>query len=308
MGSASFSLPILSALLEQGPRLDDPVDVVGVVTQPDRPAGRGRKLTPNPVALAADELDIPLLKPRRLRSADALAALAALDPDVAVVAAYGQILPQAALDIPAHGCLNLHPSLLPRHRGPSPMVATILSGDEITGTTLMLMSDRMDAGPIVDRRTAAMDERESAGDLEARLSEVSAAMLLEDLPRWVRGWMTLRPQDESEATYSHLLNKADARVDWTLPAIEIARMVRAFDPWPVAHASWEDKAIRLYGARVAPGDALPGQVESLVEGALAVGTGSGVVLIDELQLAGARRLPASEFVNGHAALLGSRLE
>lgn len=188
------------------------------------------------------------------------------------------------------------------------MVATILSGDEITGTTLMLMSDRMDAGPIVDRRTAAMDERESAGDLEARLSEVSAAMLLEDLPRWVRGWMTLRPQDESEATYSHLLNKADARVDWTLPAIEIARMVRAFDPWPVAHASWEDKAIRLYGARVAPGDALPGQVESLVEGALAVGTGSGVVLIDELQLAGARRLPASEFVNGHAALLGSRLE
>ena len=308
MGSGSFSLPILAALTEGGTQLPVPVEVVGVVTQPDRPAGRGRRLRANSVAVAAVESEISVLKPQRLRRPEALAELAALAPDIVVVAAYGQILPTAALQIPAHGCLNLHPSLLPRHRGPAPVAGTILSGDRTTATTLMLMNEAMDAGPLIGHIETGVAERETAGELEARLGTLSGTLLLQELPGWLRGDLAAVPQNEAEATYTHMLTKDEARVDWKVPAELIDRQVRAFDPWPVAHCEWKGQAVRLFRSHTAPGAAEPGQVLGLDGSALAIGTGRNILVVEELQLAGARRLAAADAVRGHPSILGATLE
>jgi methionyl-tRNA formyltransferase len=307
MGSGSFSLPVLTALLDGGPRLDAPVQVAGVVSQPDRPAGRGRRLRPNPITALARDRALPLMQPQRLRARDALAELSALRPDISVVAAYGQILPAAALAIPPHGSLNLHPSLLPLHRGPSPVIGTILAGDRHTGSTLMLMSETMDAGPIVSQVETQVGDAETAGELELRLGRLSGELLLRNLPAWLEGGLQPAAQDESLATYTRLLSKDDAHIDWRQPAEEIDRRIRAFDPWPVAHSYWDGQLVRLFRPRTFPGRADAGLVLGLEDESLAVAAGEGIVLIEELQFAGARRLPAADVVRGHPDLLGARL-
>jgi methionyl-tRNA formyltransferase len=307
MGSGTFSVPVLTALLDGGPKLRPAVEVVGIVSQPDRPAGRGRRVTVNVVAAVARDRHVPLVQPRRLRESESLADLAHLRPDVVIVAAYGQILPAADLAIPKRGCLNLHPSLLPRHRGPAPVVATILNGDAQTGTTLMLMNERMDEGPIVDQVETAVDRGETAGDLEARLAALSGEMLLRDLPSWLNGDGRAVPQDGPGATYTGMLSKSDARVAWGLAADDIDRRIRAFDPWPVAHCLWRDRQMRLFRSESRAGDVEPGLVLGLEDGRLAIGAAGGVVLIAELQLAGGRRLTAAEVVRGHSDLVGAHL-
>jgi methionyl-tRNA formyltransferase len=303
MGSDTFSLPILAALIERGPMLEVPVEVVAVVTQPDRPAGRGRRAAPNIVKDRATAADLRVLQPVRLREPDAMDTLAALAPDVIVVASFGQILPRVVLDLPSYNALNLHPSLLPRYRGPSPIIAPILAGDPITGTTLMLMAPKMDAGPILDQVETPIGPAETGGELRDRLAILSADLLARDLPRWLRGEIEPIPQFEGEATYTRLVDRADARLDWSLPAEDIARRVRAFNPRPGAFTEWNGEPLRIQTTTAAAGVAAPGHVVGESGGGIAVGTGHGVLVVETLQLPGGRPLRATEAVRGHPALL-----
>lgn len=308
MGSDTFSTPILSALVEGGEMLSVPVTLAAVVTQPDRPSGRGRRLAPGPVKSLAESAGVPVLQPERLRDPGAIEDVLALKPDVIVVASYGQILPRVLLDAPPFRALNLHPSLLPRYRGSSPIAAPILAGDPETGTTLMLMSPRMDAGPILDQRPVAVGPVETSGELAERLAIVSARLLLDDLPLWLNRAIEPRPQDESRATYTERLNKTDGQIDWTETAETIQRRARAFTPWPGAYSFWDGRQVKLLDTRARDGRIEPGLVEVAADDALSVGTGHGVLEVRRLQLAGGKPVPAAEFVRGHpgisAAVLG----
>jgi methionyl-tRNA formyltransferase len=282
------------------------VDIAAVVTQPDRPGGRGRKLRESPVKAYAQERDIAVLQPARLRAADALEDFRSLESELVVVASYGQILPPAVLDEPRYGCLNLHPSLLPKYRGPSPISASILAGDKSTGTTVMLMNPTMDGGDIVAQEEASIGPEETAGELEARLATVSAELLLRVLPDWLAHRCKPTAQDDSEATFTSRISKADGAVDWLLPAVDLSRRVRAFNPWPVAYTLWKGRQIRILRARAVAGKATPGRVMDLASDGMLVGAGDGVLAITELQLPGGRPLPAETIVRGHPELLGSQ--
>ena len=305
MGSDSFSLPILRSMLEGGPEIG--VDLVAVVSQPDRAAGRGRKLTPNVVTTFARESEISVLQPERLREASAVEAILALEPELLVVAAYGQFLPNQLLDAPRFGALNLHPSLLPRYRGPSPIAGAILAGDATTGTTLLKMTAKMDAGPILAQCETEIDPEETAGELEARLAGLSADLLMSTLPGWLDASVVPKEQDETAASYTRLFAKEDALIDWLKPAETIAREVRAFNPWPVAHTTWQGRQLRILRARAESGAAEPGRVAGLLDDGIAVGTGDGLLLARELQLAGGTALPALALARGRRDLLDAHL-
>lgn len=284
-----------------------PVSVAGVVTQPDRPSGRGRRLTSGPVKAMAERAGVTVLQPERVRSAGAVSEVLDLRPDVIVVASYGQILPASLLDAPAGRAMNLHPSLLPLYRGPAPIAAPILAGDSVTGVTLMLMSPRMDAGPILDQRRVPIEPDETAGDLAARLAEESAALLLEDLPAWLEGEIEPRSQDEEKATYTERIAKDDGIIDWSVPAGEVARKVRAFTPWPGAYTTWAGRPIMLLSTSVEDGSAPPGEVLVTDRGELAVGTARGTLVIQRLQPAGGKPMSAEAFLRGHPSVAGDVL-
>jgi len=300
MGTPEFSVPTLAMLVEEG------YDVVGVVTQPDRPAGRGRKVTQSPVKQFALSHGLQVLQPDTLRKPEVVAELAALRPDVIVVAAYGKILPPKVLSIPPKGCINVHASLLPRHRGASPIAAAILAGDAITGTTIMLMDEGMDTGPILAQATMEVRPDDTAGTLGERLARQGAELLAATLPMWLAGEITPQPQPEEGATVCRPIRKEQGRIDWTRPAVEIERMVRAYHPWPGAFTFWEGRLFKIVRAHVAGGSAAPGEVIPWEEGA-AVGTGDGLLVLDEVQLAGRRAMPISDFLRGQRAILGARL-
>jgi methionyl-tRNA formyltransferase len=223
------------------------------------------------------------------------------------VASFGQILPRALLEVPRYRCLNLHPSLLPRFRGASPIESAILDGVDETGTSLMLMVQKMDAGPVLGQKRLAISPAETAGELTARLATLSGELLLETLPGWVRGDVTTRDQDEHDATYTVRITKQDGWVDWSCPAETIARRVRAFNPWPVAHTVWSGRSLRLLRAHARAGSAPPGHVVGVEDGGLVIGTGSGLLVVGEMQLAGGRPAPAAALVRGYPQLLGATL-
>ncbi len=302
MGSDTFSLPILEALISGGRRLSQPVELVGVVTQPDRNVGRGRKLAPNAVKQRAVAENLVVLQPERLRNEDPVQSVLALRPDLIVVASFGQILPRALYEAPRFKCLNLHPSLLPRYRGASPITAPILAGDDLTGATLMQLSMKMDAGPIVSQEAVRLDGAETAGELEARLATKSADLLLRDLPAWLGGQLEPVAQDESDATYTTKLTKHDGLLDWWEPAETLARRVRAYNPWPAAHTYLEGRQLRVLRAGVESGAAEPGTAVDLREGRLLVGTARGLLAIEEVQFAGGRVLDVDQLVHGHPKL------
>jgi len=308
MGSDTFSLPILEALISGGRRLSQPVELVGVVTQPDRTEGRGRKLAPNAVKQRAVAENLVVLQPERLRNEDTVQSVLALRPDLIVVASFGQILPRALYEAPRFKCLNLHPSLLPRYRGASPITAPILAGDDVTGVTLMQVSMKMDAGPIVSQVAVRLDGAETAGELEARLARKSADLLLRDLPAWLEGLLEPLPQDEGAATYTAKLTKHDGLLDWRDPADTLARRVRAFNPWPAAYTFLEGRQLRVLRAGVERGAAEPGIVVDLTEGRLLVGTSRGLLAVQEAQFAGGRALDVDQLVRGHPGLRSARFD
>lgn len=309
MGTPEFAVPSLRALVEAG------IEVVAVVTQPDRPSGRGGRPTSPPVKIAAEHLGLRILQPPTLRSADVVALLRSLNPDVIVVAAYGQILRRAVLDLPPLGCVNVHPSLLPKLRGASPIQAAIREGLSETGVSIMLMDERLDAGPVLAQTTAPIGPEDTGATLGARLADLGANLLVNTLDRLSRGDLVPRPQDDAAATYCKPLRKDDGDLDWSAAAEVLERICRAYQPWPGCHSYWDGRPVRLLSVEPRPdwiGGEAPGTVLRLSEPGsnaplLAVATGRGALAVRELQLPGKRPLAAAEFLRGQPGFVGARL-
>ncbi len=313
LGTPEFAVPVLRALVEA-----PGVEVRLVVTQPDRPAGRGRRLTASPVKVFAQERGLSVHQPERLRGAEALEPLRATGADLFVIAAYGQILRQAVLDIPPRGTLNVHPSLLPRHRGPAPVAAAILAGDAETGVTIMLTGRGMDTGPILTQRRAPLERRETTASLTPKLFALGADLLLETIPRWLAGAIAPRPQDERLATVTRLFTRDDGVLDWSRPALELERQARALNPWPRAYTTLSGgkdcgrRLLVLYALAVeykpTPGGAPPpGAVFTNPRGELLATTGRGALRLEEVQPEGRRPIAGAEYLRANPALPGTRL-
>ncbi|BBL76523.1 methionyl-tRNA formyltransferase [Methylomagnum ishizawai] len=293
-GTPEFAVPPLQMLLGTDH------DIIAVYTQPDRPAGRGRKLTPSPVKQVATAHHIPVFQPATLKDGEDQAQLRALEPDVLVVVAYGLILPKAVLEIPKLGCVNIHASLLPRWRGAAPIQRSVLAGDAETGITIMYIEPRLDAGPMLHKKTCRIGRLETAGELHDRLARLGAEALAETLPDLETGAVRPEIQDEAQVTYAAKLEKAEAALDWTLSAPELERRVRAFNPWPVAETQWRDTTLRVWLAEALDETtaAAPGTVLDR-ERTLDVATGQGVLRLLEVQLPGAKRVAARDFLNAY---------
>jgi methionyl-tRNA formyltransferase len=292
MGSPGFALPSLRALNEHHV-------VVGVVTQPDRPAGRRRAMKPPPVKVLARELGLSIIQPASLREPAVVDHIKYWEPEVIVVAAFGQILRSDALDLPPFGCLNVHASLLPRWRGAAPIQAAILNGDNQTGVTIMQMDTGLDTGPILSQRTAPISINDTAGSLGTRLENLGAELLAETLEPYIMGQIIPRHQDDTLATYAPLLKKADGKLDLRHSADELERRIRAFSPWPGTTILWQNKILKIHQAHVvnAGGAIEPGQT-TIHDGLPAVGTGLGLLVLDQVQPAGRKTMPADVFLRG----------
>ncbi|MEW5757638.1 MAG: methionyl-tRNA formyltransferase [Pseudomonadota bacterium] len=293
-GTPEFAAVTLQAVLES------PHQVCAVYTQPDRPAGRGRKLTPSPVKQLAAERGIPVYQPESLKTREAQQELAALAPDVMVVVAYGLILPQAVLDIPRYGCLNVHASILPRWRGAAPIQRAILAGDRESGVTIMQMDAGLDTGGMLKIVTCPIHATDTAQDLHDRLAGLGAGALVEVLAQ-LRGGIQAQTQDNARANYAAKLQKSEAELDWRQPAEVLDRCVRAFNPWPMAYTLLHGEMFRILRAepRAGSGAQTPGTVLACGAEGIDVATGAGVLRLTEVQLAGKRAVPAAEFARGH---------
>jgi methionyl-tRNA formyltransferase len=307
MGSGEIGLPSLR-WLAAAPN----VELVGVVTQPDKPVGRSQTLTAPPVKQLASSLGVPVLQPVRVRKPEALAELRALLPDLIVVMAYGQILPKGLLEMPRIACVNLHASLLPRHRGAAPIQAAILAGDRVTGITLMYMAEGLDTGDIILQRSIPIGRRETGGSLHDRLAVLGPLTLEEGVKPLGSGTAPRVQQDDSLANYAPKLDRDSGRIDWNQPAEYLDRLVRAMDPWPGAYTSLNGTGgpLRLKVHRALPMHrvkAAPGTVVKHVSRGFIVGAGEGSLLLLEVQLEGKRRLSASEFSRGFSLVSGTKI-
>lgn len=308
MGTPEFAVPILD-------KLADRFEVVAVYSRADKPAGRGKVMAESPVKAFARRRGIMVEQPRSLRDIETQTRLRGFVPDLIVVAAYGLILPQAVLDIPSHGSINVHASLLPRWRGASPVTYAILAGDPETGVTLMKMDAGLDTGPIINSRAATISPDDTTGTLTRKLSRLGADLLIETLPDWLEGKIKPIPQNGAEATFTRLVKKEEGRIDWDRTSEEIARVVRAYSPWPGAFSMWRaspgDKGQMLKISRAfAAGTGVPAPPGAVVQvgDQIGVSTGAGLLLLGEVQLAGKRAMPVLEFARGHRGFVGSQLE
>ncbi|MET4102613.1 methionyl-tRNA formyltransferase [Roseovarius sp. MBR-78] len=297
MGTPEFSVPVLDALVAAGH------EVAAVYCQPPRPAGRGKKDRPSPVQARAEALGLPVRHPVSLKGAEAQAEFAALEADVAVVVAYGLILPQAVLDAPRRGCLNIHASLLPRWRGAAPIHRAIMAGDAETGVCIMQMEAGLDTGPVLLREAVAIGAEETTGQLHDRLSGLGARLIVEALARL--DGLTPEPQPEAGVTYAAKIDKAEARVDWCRPAEEVDRLIRGLSPFPGAWCMAGAERVKLLASRVADGQGAPGEV---LDDAATVACGQGAVRLLRLQRAGRAAQDTREFLRGMAWPRGTRLE
>lgn len=303
MGTPEFSIPSLEKLVASE------YQVVSVYTQPDRPAGRGRRLVSPPVKLAAQSLGLEVRQPASLKDDEVLKQISELRPDIIVVVGFGQLLPQAVLKIPPFGCVNVHPSLLPRFRGASPVASAILAGDEFSGVSIMLMDEGMDTGPLLARAQIPISANDTTGSLSAKLSLVGASLLLEALTHYLKGRLTPQPQNNALATYSHPIRKQDGEINWHLPATELWRRVRAFNPWPGCYTWWRGKKLDIIEALPLGGEKRfrVGEVVGLGEKGFGVATGDGVLLVSRVQLEGKKPMSAAEFLRGQREFIGSVL-
>lgn len=304
MGTPEFALPSLERLVSS------PHRVVGVVTQPDRPRGRGKRVQPPPVKVRALSLGLPVLQPQHVREEGFMELVRGLAPDVVVVVAYGRILPPSFLRLPSHGCVNLHASLLPRYRGAAPIQRAIMNGEKETGVTTMLMDEGLDTGDILLQRRVPIHEADTAGSLHDRLAREGAELLLETLELLARGCLAPRPQDHRLATYASPLKPEDELIDWQRPARDLYNQVRALNPWPVARTWLEGRVFKVWRAAVSafppPPEAQPGEVLASRQ-ELVVATGAGCLALQEVQLEGGKRLPAEDFLRGRPVPVGTVL-
>ena len=307
MGTPSFAVPVLSGLTGR-----EGCEVVGVYTPPDGSAGRGRKAQSSPIKDYAQEHGLPIFQPASLRSAEVQAELAALQPDLVIVAAYGKLLPKPILDLTPLGCLNIHPSLLPRHRGPSPVATAILNGDQVTGVTIMLLDEGMDTGPLIAQHEFFLKGNETTEALTAALFELGGTLLEESLTQWQSGALLSEPQDESLASVTRKLERADGLADWSLSADELERHARAFTPWPGLFTSWNGSGLKLVAVAFVASDSAefePGTVVATDHPDLpaAVATSKGFLGLKIVQLEGKKAVSVKDFLNGSPSFIGSSL-
>jgi methionyl-tRNA formyltransferase len=303
LGTSEFSCPSLEALLESAH------EVIGVVTQPDRPKGRGQKFAPSPLKSLAVAKNLPVFQPERVRDHSSLEVLKSLHPDLMVVVAYGQILSPAVLAIPPRGCVNVHASLLPKFRGAAPIARAILAGETRTGVTTMLMDPGMDTGPILLTAETSVEESDTQGTLHDRLARMGARLLGQTIEGWEKGTLPPIPQDPSLATYAPKIQKEEGRINWQTPARHLFNLVRAFDPWPGAFTVWAGRILKLFQPRPLEEEAkeAPGTVAQTSAAGLRVATSDGYLLIRELQLENRPRMGVSEFLRGYPLKPGVRL-
>ncbi len=308
MGTPVLVIPVLDALVQ-----DSNIEITGVYTPPDRRQGRGRSSRMPPVKAYALEHGLPVFQPVSLRREEVQQELASLKAEVIVVAAYGKILPSAVLNMPPSGCLNLHPSRLPKYRGPSPVITTILEGDETTGVTLMLLDESMDTGPIIAQRDQAVSPEDTAETLTAALFKLGASLLSEQLAPWVAGELTCQPQDDTLATVTRKLERSDGEADWNLSSQQLSRRGRAFTPWPGLFTHWRGQVLKLLEVTDSPNlpevDAAPGRVVRLdqVGAPAGIGTAQGVLGLKRVQLEGRSPTAADEFLKGYPQFIGAQL-
>ena len=303
MGTPDFALQTLQGLIDAGCKM------VGVYTQPDRPKGRGKKLAPPPVKELAQKYDIPVYQPLKLRQPEAVAELEALAPDLIVVVAYGQILPKSVLEIPAHGCINVHASLLPKYRGAAPINKAIIDGETETGITTMYMDVGLDTGDMLVKKTLSIGPEETAGELHDRLASLGRETMEETLRQLCAGSLQREVQDDAQSTYASMMKKEDGRIDWSRSALEIHNHVRGLNPWPGAYTTINGELLKLAetSPQTAEGDK-PGSVIKADKDGVCVACGSGSLRIQQLQLAGRKRLAAADFLRGCPLEAGALME
>ena len=317
MGTPQFAVPALETLIAHaapGDVLPEGYEIVTVITRPDKPAGRGREIVFSPVKQSALQHQLPVWQPGSFKKPENSAKLAGYKADLYIVAAFGQILPQSVLDQPGYGTLNIHASLLPKYRGADPIAETILQGDKETGISIMLLDAGVDTGPVLLQRSLVIADGDTTSSLTLKLAEIGAQALLEALPLWVGGTLVPEPQNEEKASHTRMLRKEDGQIDWSRPASVIARQVRAYSPWPSAYTCWGGKLCKVLKAQVqavtSEKEIAPGMVgvrELAGHQVLGVATGSGVLIIQQLQLEGKKAMSAEEFLHGYAHIAGQRL-
>ena len=300
MGTPDFAVPSLQALIDAGH------DVCAVYTQPDKPQGRKQILTAPPVKTLALEHDIPVFQPNTLKNEDEQARLRELAPEVIIVVAYGKLLPKAVLDIPTHGCINVHGSLLPRWRGAAPIQWAVIAGDEMAGVTTMQMAEGLDTGDMLLTYETKVGEKETAGELFDRLAQSGAELLTQTLVKLDE--ITPRPQDDAQSCYAHMLDKQMAVIDWSRSAHEIDCLIRGLNPWPIALTTLSGERLKVFAAEKAAGNGEPGTVlEADPKKGLTVACGEGALKLIEIQLVGGKRMKATDFLRGHAIEVGTKL-
>jgi len=292
MGTPGFALPSLKALVDSGE------EVIAVVAQPDKPRGRGLKLSPPPTKVFAEEHGIKVLQPPGIRTEDFLQELSGLNPDIIIVAAYGKILPKSVLELPRLGCINVHASILPKYRGAAPVNWAIARGEKVTGVTIMRMDEGMDTGDILLTREVPIDDGDTGETLSDKLSIAGSKLLIEALERLKRGDLNPLKQDDSLATYAPMLKKEDGRIDWKKPASEIRNLIRGMLPWPGAFTLLGGKLLKIYKAAISEGEGREGEIIQGPQGVLRVAAGDGALDILELQSEGGKRLSSKDFLSG----------
>lgn len=311
MGTPQFAVPALEALVrgaEPGLVLPEGYEIATVITRPDKPSGRSQEVVFSPVKQAALAHGLPVWQPGSFKKVENQEALAAYRADLFIVAAFGQILPQAVLDLPRHGTLNIHASLLPKYRGSSPISEAILQGDALTGVTIMLIDAGIDTGDMLLTRTLSLTEDETTASLTPKLADLGASALLEMLPRWVQGQITPQPQDHTQASHTRMLKKEQGRLDWSQPADKLARAVRAYTPWPAAYTTWRGKLLKILVAHPSSAQSgQPGQVSLTQSKALCIAAGQGSLLVERVQLEGKKAMSADEFLRGYGQIVGEIL-
>jgi methionyl-tRNA formyltransferase len=292
--------------------MENDYQVVAVYTKADKPSGRGRIPLPSQVKKMALRNGLRVEEPAGFKDEAIVDHMQSFEPDIIVVASYGHVLPKRVLDMPKQGCLNIHPSLLPKYRGPSPVAGAILNGDSQTGVTVMTVLPKVDSGHILAQLKVAVDQEDTTQSLTPKLFQLGAELLVYTIPRWIDGELEPQPQDESKATYTRTYTKDDGRINWTTSAIVISRRLRAFTPWPGCYTTWQGRTMKILEATPLPGlqtDQKPGQVIRLGEadGDVGVTTGNGILLLHTIHLEGKRPLPISDFLRGQKGLIGSTL-